>query len=479
MENVNKLCKTTNVCSNAKLCKFSKLCKYGYGIPKKHIKKEEEEKLIQELTVCPRNDFQVGTASQNNDDSFCLCLETKKYLYLPKFFGLQRYGVPDECSILEPKPIDLTFKGNLLKEQNAPVGEYLKCARDPMRMGGILQLPPGSGKTVMALYIICQLKVQTMIIVHKDFLLNQWKERIEQYVPEAKVGLLRQKSVETKGYDITIASLQSLSMKDYDSGTFDDFGLVVIDECHHIAAQVFSKALMKVNFKYALGLSATVQRKDGLSKVFKWFIGDIVYKVAKKNSVKCEVDIAIFEDDSPAYLQEHHLFNGKINMARMINNIASFAPRVEFVVDKLFEILEEAPSRSVIMLSDRRQHLEDIRSSITLRDASLGKDTGMYVGGMKHEDLENSKEKRVILGTYNMVSEGFDLPRLDTLFLLTSKSDVTQSVGRVQRKHEYTEEDNIPLVVDIVDKFSVFENQYKKRLQFYKKMNYTILNPED
>lgn len=454
----------------------TKLCSFGYGLNKKSFDEKVIQSMIKELTVCPRNDFQIGQNNASVDDgSFCLCMETSKYLYLPKYFGLQKYGVPDDVQIREPKPIGVTFKGSLLKEQQAPVSEYLTCANDPKRMGGILQLPPGAGKTVMALYIICQLKVQTMIIVHKDFLLNQWKERIEQYVPDAKVGILRQKSIETKGYDITIASLQSLSMKDYESGTFDDFGMVVIDECHHIAAQVFSKALMKVNFKYALGLSATVQRKDGLSKVFKWFIGDIVFKVAKKASVQCQVDVAVYESNNPMYSQECYLFNGKINMAKMINNIASFAPRVDFVIDKLFSILTESPSRSVIMLSDRRQHLEDIKRCILKRDAVLGEDTGMYVGGMKHEDLEKSKEKKVILGTYNMVSEGFDLPRLDTLFLLTSKSDVTQSVGRVQRKHTYTDEDNIPLIVDIVDKFSVFENQYKKRLQFYRKMNYEII----
>ena len=96
---------------------------------------------------------------------------------------------------------------------------------------------------------------------------------------------MKQKQIETKDYDITIASLQSLSMKTYEEDVLSDFGLVIIDECHHIAAQVFSRALLKVNFRYALGLSATVNRKDGLSKVFKWFIGDIVYKVAKTISI--------------------------------------------------------------------------------------------------------------------------------------------------------------------------------------------------
>ena len=450
------------------------LTKYGYGISKRNKTKEEINKIIDELTVKPNNTFQIN--NQVIDDSFCVCLETKKYLYVPKYFGLKRFGLPNETTLNIPTDILVEFEGNLLDNQKEPVQEYLKKAKDSTCMGGILQLPPGAGKTVMALYIMCELKVKTMIIVHKDFLLNQWKERIEQYVPTAKVGILKQKQIETKGYDITIASLQSLSMKQYEDDILSDYGLVIIDECHHIAAQVFSKALLKVNFKYALGLSATVNRKDGLSKVFKWFIGDIVYKVTKRViSVSTQVDLCVFNDTNPVYKREIYLFNGKINMPRMISCITEYEPRQQFIVDKLFSILEKEPNRNIIMLSDRRKHLEDIQKIITYRNDELGHKTGMYIGGMKNEKLEQSKEKQIILGTYNMISEGFDLPKLDTLFLLTSKGDVQQSVGRIQRKHEYTDDDNIPLIIDIADNFSIFENQFKKRKAFYKKMNYTIL----
>jgi superfamily II DNA or RNA helicase len=435
----------------------------GYGILKKKV---NVEKVINELTVKPQGGFIEST----EDDSFCVCMETSKYLYVPKYYGLQTYGLPEVNKITEPKRISLEFKGALMKAQEDPVKAYLSSARDPCKMGGILQLPPGAGKTVMALYILCELKVKTMIIVHKDFLLNQWKERIEQYVPSAKVGLIKQKVVETDN-DISIASLQSLSMREYDKDVFSEYGLVIIDECHHIAAQVFSKALLKVNFRYALGLSATVTRKDGLSKVFKWFIGDIVYKVTKKKNVDCNVHLAYFEDNSKEYKHESVMFNGKVNMAKMVNNIASYEPRTDFIVNTLFGILESEPTRNVIVLSDRRKHLEDIQKKIGGRYT-----TGLYLGGMKNASLEESKGKQIILGTFNMVSEGFDLPKLDTLVLATSKSDIEQSVGRIQRKHSIGIDDNVPMVIDIVDDFSVFGNQFKKRSKFYKKMNYNILN---
>nr|QOI90421.1 putative helicase D10 [Pyramimonas orientalis virus] len=435
----------------------------GYSVYKNKI---DVDKVVADLTVKPSGDF-----IQNAEDTtFCVCLETKSKLFVPKYYGLQTFGLPEVDTICVPKTVSLEFKGKLMDAQHAPVGEYLKCANDPLKMGGILQLPPGAGKTVMALYILCQLGVKTMIIVHKDFLLNQWRERIEQYVPLARIGMIKQKQVDTD-CDIAIASLQSLSMRDYDKDVFSTFGLVIIDECHHIAAQTFSKALLKINFRYALGLSATVNRKDGLSKVFKWFIGDIVYKVTKKKDVECNVDIAVFDDKDTTYCKEHYMFNGKVNMAKMVNNVTMFEPRTDFIVARMCEVLEREPTRNVIILSDRRKHLEDMREKIGDMYS-----TGLYLGGMKNSDLEVSKEKQVILGTFNMVSEGFDLPKLDTLILATSKSDIEQSVGRIQRKHVYTEEDNTPLIIDVVDDFSIFGNQHKKRVKFYKKMNYNILN---
>ena len=434
----------------------------GYAVLKNKV---DTVNIIKELTVKPAGDFIQNV----EDDSFCLCLETTKYLYLPKHYGLQKFGLPKTINLNEPTPIDLEFKGNLLEAQHLPVKTYLKYAEDPLHMGGILQLPPGAGKTVMALYILCKLKVKTLIIVHKEFLLNQWKERIVQYIPNATVGIIKQNKIEVD-CDISIASLQSLCMREYDKEVLSRFGLVIIDECHHAGAMVFSKALMKVNFKYALGLSATVSRKDGLTKVFKWFIGDVVYKVSKKEDVDCKVDVAVFKDTNELYCKEHHMYNGKINMAKMVNNIAYYEPRSLFIVDKLFELLANEPTRNVIILSDRRKHLEDLHKMINVKF-----DAGLYLGGMKNDLLEITKTKQVILGTFNMVSEGFDLPKLDTLILATSKGEIEQSVGRIQRKHVYTEDDNVPLIIDIVDDFSVFKNQHTKRMKFYKKRNYEIL----
>ena len=133
---------------------------------------------------------------------------------------------------------------------------------------GLLALHTGFGKTVL-LNIISRINQKTLIIVHKEFLLRQWIERIEQFLPDARVGRIQAKTIDTEDKDIVICMLQSLSMKDYPKDMFKEYGLSIYDECHHLSAEVFSRAFFKVVTKYGLGLSATIKRKDGLTKSFK------------------------------------------------------------------------------------------------------------------------------------------------------------------------------------------------------------------
>lgn len=423
--------------------------------------------LVEALTVEPRADF----VPDQEPVRFCVCLETGKYLYLPKHYGLQRFG--PGSALPEPTRVSLTFQGALLENQRAPVEAYLRHAHDPHEMGGILTLPPGYGKTVIALHIVARLGVKTLVLVHKDFLMHQWIERIGSYLPGARVGTIKQNKIHVDA-DVVIASVQSVSMRDYPPETFEGFGLVIVDECHHMAASVFCRALPKTTFRYTLGLTATLTRKDGLSRVLHWFMGKVVFKVASKQAVPCDVRMLPFEPNAAEaglYGHELCLRTGKPNITRMINVLAETRARSTFVVRTIAEVLRAEPTRNVIVLSDRRHHLEAMRREL---EAEGVRDAGLYVGGMKNELLERSKACRVLLGTYAMVSEGFDLPKLDTLVLATPKSDVEQAVGRIQRKHEITALDNRPLVIDVVDDYSVFKKQAVRRRAFYQKRKYAV-----
>ena len=160
-----------------------------------------------------------------------LFTENSKRIYIPKFYGLQKFGIPNinkisngiTCSNLE-------FNGTLREQQIEPVNNFIEAANDPLRMGGIISVPCGFGKTIMAVYIACYFKKKTMFISHKDFLNQQFLESVKTFVPNAKIGKIKQSKVDVENKDIVIASLQSLAMRDYDINIFNDFGLVIIDE---------------------------------------------------------------------------------------------------------------------------------------------------------------------------------------------------------------------------------------------------------
>lgn len=440
----------------------------GYSLPKSALSEGELKALRDELTVKPfvPKDYEIP----GQDTSFKVYQESASRIYIPKMFGLKRYGIPSINKLHEGQDIDVPFAGSLRKEQEAPTKAFLAAAYDPARMGGVLNMACAAGKTVMALYLISTLAKKTLVIVHKDFLLQQWRERIEQFLPTARLGVIKAKKVDFQDADIVLASLQSLSMKEYDDDVFKDFGTVVVDECHHTSAEVFSRALRKVNFKYSLGLSATIQRKDGLTKVFLWYLGDVVYSAAKRKGDTVSVKAIEYYEPHPGYSQECIMGRDKLNISRMLNNICAFPPRTKRMLDEWKRIFDEEPQRRTLVLSDRRTHLQAMAK--ILKD-EWGIDSGMYVGGVSQEELKRSETAPVILGTYQFCSEGFDVQGLDTLILASPKSDVIQSVGRILRQKP-EDRKHIPLIIDIMDMFSIFERQSKKRLAYYKKCGYDI-----
>ena len=310
--------------------------------------------------------------------------------------------------------------------------------------------------------------------------MNQWRDRIlgdtikqiPGFLPDARVGIIQASKIDIKDKDIVIGMLQSISMKDYPLKIFSEFGLVIYDECHHVSAEVFSRALLKTCCKYTLGLSATPNRKDGLRKVFEWYLGDIIYK--SKNTRDDEVDIRLYnyENDDRSYSKEVVNYKGRLNTARMINNICDHLPRNLFINEIIKSEYEKG--RKILVLSDRREYLnrthqwcnENIKENIA----------GQYVGGLKPSELRDSQEKDIILGTFSMASEGMDIPKLNTIILASPKSDVVQSVGRILREKANVRKFH-PLVIDFKDthsNLSIFNRQCDKRITYYKKSNHEI-----
>ena len=454
---------------------YSILSKNGYGILKSALSAKEIEHIKKDLTMTPKVNFDAGGkgGASLEDLTFELYSENEQRIYIPRYYGLQKYGLPTLCKLTRGADIHINFIGSLRDAQQEPISNFLKAANDPLKMGGIISVPCGFGKTIMSLYIACCLKKKTIFISHKDFLNQQFLDTIAQFAPDAKVGIIKQKKVDVVGKDFIIASLQSLAMRDYDDAIFDDIGFVIIDEVHHTGAQVFCKAFRKLNNPIILGLSATLNRKDGMRKVFENYIGKSVYTL--KNKEFCDVNVQVHKyfETHVDYSTVKLMWNGKENGAGMINNVCTFKPRTAFIISLLKDILSKEPDRRVLILSERRNQLKDIENYIIEHKIAIGCGYGYYVGGMKQADLAISSEKQIILATYQLASEGFNVPSLNTIIFASPISDIQQSIGRILRevpeKRKYT-----PLCIDILDDFSIFKRKGAARLKFYTNNKYKV-----
>ena len=445
----------------------STLSNNGYKLKKQSLTLSQIKDIKKDLTVNP---FVYGDFGDKNEKKFQLFLESPNSLYLPRFYAQENFGPPQINKLHEGDTISIKFKGSLRKEQEPIVKLYHDSAKE--KGGGIISLKCGGGKTVLSLYLISLLKKKTIVVVHKDFLMTQWRDRIIEFLPDAKIGKIQQNTIDIEGKDIVLAMVQSLSMKEYDKDIFSSFGLAVFDECHHLGAEVFHRSMIKVASKYMLGLSATPDRKDGLRKVFEWYIGPLVYSTKDKNTDYIETRIYEYTHDDKKYNKDEILYNGKPCMPRMINNICEFQPRNDFI-NELIKI-EYEKGRKILILCDRREYLNNTKKWL---NSNLNPNcAGLYVGGMKPKELRESQEKDILLGTFSMASEGMDIPKLNTIVLASPKSDVIQSVGRILREKADVRKFH-PLVIDIKDiheNLIMFSKQCDKRLRFYKQNNHDI-----
>jgi len=416
----------------------------GYSIKKEH-------------TFVPKSSISQPTP-------FPIYRESPNKIYVPRFYGVATYGEPDAIKISDGEDINVDFEGKLRDFQKPIVKKYVESAKT--KGAGLLELFCGSGKTVMSLKIISELKKKTLVIVHKEFLLQQWTERINQFLPTAKVGRIQGEVIDIEGKDIVIGMLQSLSMKKYPTSLFQYFGLTIIDECHHIAAEVFSNALFQIVTKYMLGLSATMDRKDRLTYVFKMFIGEVVYKKERELNDIVIVKGINYEIDDDEFCRVEYNFKGQVHYSKMIKKLCEFNRRTEFIIKVLDDSLKENPAQQFIVLAHNKNVLKYLHDAIKDRKIAT---VGYYIGGMKQKDLKISETKKVIIATYAMAAEALDIKTLTSLLMATPKSDVRQAVGRILRKKKSN-----AVVYDIVDSHGLFQRQWQKRCTWYRKQKFTI-----
>ena len=437
------------------------LCKEGYLIPKSEKNISQIEIAKKELNVEPYNPYSFG--KKEEPVRFNVYQENDEYLSVPKFYGLKKFGKPDLNKEICGEKIKIKFNGKLRPLQKEIVDKVLPHLKE--NDGGVLCLPCAAGKTVLALYLAAKFKVKTLVIVHKTFLLNQWKERAQEFT-NAKIGIIQQNKIDIDGNDIVIGMLQSIAKDKYESDIFRDFGLVIFDEAHHAPSEYFSKALPIISCKITIGLSATPKRTDRLEKILYWYFGDIMYKSEVEENNKVLVNIINYDIEHEKF-KEFLMYTGDVNRPKTINKITSIGRRNKFIINMVVEVLQES-DRKILILSDRLDHLKLLKSRL---DECEITSTDFYIGGMKQKALDNAKNAQVIFASYGMAAEGLDIPELNTLFMVTSRKEVEQAVGRVVRKIN----PNIrPIIYDFTDELPSFINQGRHRKKLYRKMGFEI-----
>jgi len=522
---------------------------YGYCLLKKEWTRDEIDEMKKDLTVFPKTlmDMQKSFSFKDFSDHFFVFRESVSKLYLPRFYGIQKFGVPERNTIFpgEKCEKEAEFHGTL-RDYQVPVIEKFLTRIQECGGCGLLELPCGWGKTSAALYIFSQLKLKTLVIVHKEFLMNQWVERIQQFLPKVRIGKIQRNVMDVEGKDIVLCMLQSLVLKDYPKELFQSFGFTIVDEVHHIASEMFSQSLFKIVTRYMLGLSATMERKDGTTHVFKWFLGDVIHQVKtqKEQQQRVQVRSVTFKDDDPEFNAVIADYKGNVQNSSMISKLCNYSRRTEFIISLLCAFLQKNEASNSALVDEVskpccgqcgrnihylvkntccnlvkyclvcakqekqkgkkcpdcqkrwqfEQHyipnpslkpIEECHVIVMAHNLNLLHyiydkfvcfnlaSVSFYVGGMKEAELKKSEKAQVILATYSMSQEGLDIPSLNAEFLITPKTDIQQSVGRILRaKHSVH---SGPVIYDIVDPHAVFQRQYAKRRNFYKRMGYEIV----
>jgi len=387
-------------------------------------------------------------------------------------------------------PIDVEFNGTLRPEQEIAANAMLHYET------GILSATTAFGKTVVGSYIISQKKVNTLVLVHTSALLTQWKKSLSQFLeineelPEQPKKRGRKKELSmigqlggtknTLGDKIDIAIMQSLVSGDEVKELVRDYGLVIVDECHHVSAVSFEKILKTVNAKYVYGLTATPTRQDGQHPIIYMQCGDIRHRVdakeqAEKSGIERFVVPRFTSFKKPVGVEDKDFGITKIYAA-----IAESEPRNKLIISDVLEALKKG--RTPIVLTQRADHVTLLANMLEKNCSNVIRLIGKASAKEKREVLERLQsipkdEPFVIVATGKYVGEGFDEPRLDVLFLaapISWKGTLQQYAGRLHRTYEGK---NDVIVYDYVDvHVKMLENMYHKRVSGYSGMGYKTLS---
>ncbi|MCP3944049.1 MAG: DEAD/DEAH box helicase [Desulfobacteraceae bacterium] len=426
--------------NNPKFAEAEKRGRYTRGIePILYFYEESKDSLI-----CPR-----GAATQ----IYKICVDIGEHI---EFIDNRRSF----------EPIDFTFSGKLSSLQFPAVESCLK------RDFGLLESPTGSGKTTMALYMIAKRKQPALIVVHTKELLNQWMERIEQFlnIPKNEIGIIGSGKFKI-GDKITVAMIQTLYKKVHEVA--DYIGHVVVDECHRCPSRTFTQALTAFDAKFMIGLTATIWRRDKLSKLIFWHIGDVTGRIDKLNLLAdgnlCDAQVRWIETKFNTQTDTSEYYS------QALAELTEDYQRNRLICDT---VAKHGVSGIMLILSDRKGHCHTLHD-IMLKENGIKSEilTGSISQNKREKIIQNLRNGRCkyLIATGQLIGEGFDLPEISTIFLTTPvkfSGRLIQYIGRALRPAPGK---NKAVIFDFVDILNpVFEASARSRAFTYAQENISV-----
>ncbi len=485
------------------------------------------ENIRRELTIVPRKTTDIDGAEDPDPIFMFRDDDDRGMIGVPRGYYLARKSSEHD----EIVNVSYGKKMRDLKTRFSATGPYveqetaisaLMSELEGKRWGGVLlRGAPGFGKTILAIEFARRVGRKTLILVHKEFLLRQWRERLEWQLPGVRIGLIRQNKceydqIEATGQepDFVIGMLQSLSRgmdgKKYPDAMWRSFGLVISDETHRVGAGSWASIIPSFTSAYRLGLTATPRRKDGAEDVFFMNISKVTYSAKSKMMMPKLRRVITPTKLKPIVRGNYRVSTDNLNSAQVINQIAADEFRSRQIVDDIVKGV--AAGRKILVVSERLEHLRKMSRDLisALFDMKLPFDprvdyyTGQWFtserwekSGKGHKrgdfkmktrteaELKVAERANVIFCTSQMMSEGLDVTASDVLVMATPISDIVQLVGRVQRWC-FPEEGKCerlcawragkckgkpdPIVVDVIDEnIPQLKRKWIRRQSFYKK----------
>ena len=391
------------------------------------------------------------------------CLEE-----LREFLAINDIALNIEDKRLSGNNVDFYFNGELTEEQNKARDTLLKHDT------GIFVAPPGMGKTVLGINLIAARKVNSLVLVHRKPLLEQWRTQISSFLelPIKEIGQIgggRNKSTDI----IDVAMIQSFDKKEGIDSRIRNYGHIVVDECHHISAFSFEKVMMEATARYITGLTATPYRRDGHHPIITMQCGPVKYNMTpNKNISEAPLQHKLIKRITNFNCQ----WTEEDNIHTLWPPLIADAERNHMIFDDVLNALEE--KRSPIILTERKEHLqiltekfEKFVKNIVVLHGGMSARVRKEMLAMMHDIPES--EERLIIATGQYIGEGFNDPRLDTLFLVmpfSFKGKMVQYAGRLHRLYPGKTETRIYDYID--ENISVLSKMYQRRLKAYRAMGY-------